>query len=1072
MLTGAAFGKDLGARLRRLADCGVLLRKWETYDALYHTGGYEYGGAPGHRGIRIKAPKLIVTLGAGKAKLGRLPAPADVAKLPPAGEPTALMPSGRQFAKLKATYGVHKPAGMPDWQFARIRELLALHKRGRDLAFPESYDAYARWVDQYNSTPYRQFTGHHTPITSCEMLMYGKALPAPVLEHMKRYWDGWLMPGRPYTETAHNQWGIWIRPEHSYHARTGDWRGNHSFYRGSYTRFISTMNFNHNATLGALMGGHLTGNAEALDDGRFALETILLRLWAWYDGTTQESIDHYYLGLTLYGQKFFQDLGPTPVDRLMGRSMLLKTTDELASCFHPALKRFVASSGRTGVAEMFAINEGVNHIMHTVSKKGALHNLGNADRLGCPLVGRDLPPDLVARQALAGEWMPLWMGNIVDNKPLPFEMTATFKQWGGHVDKPIWKRSYLMRYSGLATRDITQNETIPLMAQWRRAPGERADIQEIGTLLMRFGCNKTEFYDSLYHGTKRSNANGSIGTQGGYIASVQHRNKVVVLASPFKDLAHLGRAMPKQIHSVQSSIALANYQKSPTWKLYIDGQAADLGKLPIRAKQTSRITIHDGVSFIGIIPIPSTDLGRTEEVLITDGGKPVALQGGGKAAPTLVVNNYHYYNPAKPFDLKGADPTKLTRAYGGFVIEVADTSVFPNFQAFQKHIAGAKLTLAWDAKADRLDVTYRSGGDRMEIGFRPQYDGGRWAKRVPTDRCLPYRRVNGKWPYLAKGMERDTTLGQQGRTGRLEKSGASLDHEPGRMGYLLTEPISGHYLFANPLPDPQYMVARAPGGVRIASDGRLGLMHLLVNPKAARIDVRYGLKPGQDGPDMAAALYVFGLRRKPTVTRNGKSVDVAAVKLDGASAWRIALGKDRPNPARYAAAQAARTKAFAQTAGIPARMRFLKGQEHYILTEPKSGSYSFWRNWPSPSPIEVTAPGVRLATDGRLALQRIVVSPAESHILVDYAPYLQRNKADGKPIDGRATALLVFGMAKPPTTVLHGRRYVSKGETVTIDGRKAYIIPLFGQAPERLRRGIAARYAQAMKALAQSERGN
>ena len=40
---------------------------------------------------------------------------------------------------------------------------------------------------------------------------------------------------------------------------------------------------------------------------------------------------------------------------------------------------------------------------------------------------------------------------------------------------------------------------------------------------------------------------------------------------------------------------------------------------------------------------------------------------------------------------------------------------------------------------------------------------------------------------MPKGLERDTTVSQQGRTGRLEKHQAALTFQPGRMGYLLAE---------------------------------------------------------------------------------------------------------------------------------------------------------------------------------------------------------------------------------------------------------------------------------------------
>jgi hypothetical protein len=1079
LLTDAAYGKDLAARLRAFADRGLIIRKWESYDALYNPGFYEYGGAPGHRGIRIKAPKLIVTLKGGEAELGALAPAVEIRTLPKQGRPTAVVAKESVVEGWIAEHGFRQPEGMPLWQWRRLEELFR-GARGKKGGFPESYEAYLTWLDGWLAMPYRLFTGHHTTMTTHDCLLYAQTWPAPVREHMKAYWDAWLMPGRPYTDTAHNQFSIWTKPENSYYEKTGDWRGNHSFYRGSYTRFMSTMNFNHNAAIAALLGGHFTNNPEAIEDGRFALETILLRLWSWYDGTTQESIDHYYLGLSLYGQKSFQDLGKTELERLMGRSMLLKTMDELASCYHPALKRFISSSGRTGVAEMFCINEGVNSLLHTVSRKGALHNLNNPDTLGMPVFGHDLPPDLVARQAIRGPWLPLWMGNVVDSKPLPFQMTAAYKQWGNHLESPMWKRSYQSRYYGLASVDVLGgNEMIPFMAQWRRAPGERAWIQDIATLLARYGVNRTEFYDSIWHGSKRQNANGIVGTQGGFTASLQHRNKAILLMSPYDDLKVNGRAAPKAVHSFQSSIALANYAKAPNWTLRIDGKDADLSALPIRATMSSRITVHDGVSYLGLIPIPATDLGRDEEILITGGGEPVDLQGGGKAAPTLVINSYNYRNAKKAFpqgkalkaDAKLSD--RVARAFGGFVVELGDVSQYESFDAFENHIRSAHLDVKWDDKTDQAEIRYTSGPDSFEAGFRPHFKGARWGAKGRTDRCFTYRRVNGRWPYLAKGMDRDSTLGQQGRTGRLEKNGAVLVHQPGFMGYLLTEPVSGNVLFANPLPDPQYLVADAPGGIRIKPDGKVGLLHMMVNAGERSIEVNYAVKAGQVGPAMADALYIFGMKSEPRVTRNGSALaGLQLVKVDGQAAWRIPLLASEPHKTVEAIVARYENNAMDMLSGLSALgakapvMRYVEGQEHYVLTYPKPGAASFWRCWPMESPVDVLMPtGERAVLDGNLALQRIVVDPWANHILMDYAPYLQRAKADGKPIKDRAKALLVFGFTAPPTATLHGKEYRSDGTTVTIDGKQAYVIPLFGESAKAVAKGAGVRYVEAMARL-------
>ena len=42
-----------GVRLRRLADCGFLVRKWEVYDASFWRGTYEWGTATGGRGLLL-----------------------------------------------------------------------------------------------------------------------------------------------------------------------------------------------------------------------------------------------------------------------------------------------------------------------------------------------------------------------------------------------------------------------------------------------------------------------------------------------------------------------------------------------------------------------------------------------------------------------------------------------------------------------------------------------------------------------------------------------------------------------------------------------------------------------------------------------------------------------------------------------------------------------------------------------------------------------------------------------------------------------------------------------------------
>ena len=129
ILTDETYGASLGERLRQLSDRGFLLRKWEVYDAALWKGGYEWTEATGHRGILLGAPSLRVTLVPGSAQTVDLPRPADPAA--PArggtvGEPTAVLPDDAGIRELIAAQAPTQPEWMPDWQWKRYQEMMAV----------------------------------------------------------------------------------------------------------------------------------------------------------------------------------------------------------------------------------------------------------------------------------------------------------------------------------------------------------------------------------------------------------------------------------------------------------------------------------------------------------------------------------------------------------------------------------------------------------------------------------------------------------------------------------------------------------------------------------------------------------------------------------------------------------------------------------------------------------------------------------------------------------------------------------------------------------------------------------
>ncbi len=913
-MTDPAFGSEMGRRLRAFEEQGFLLRKLETYDIRYKDppgNAYEWAVPTGGNGLSFKPPKLVITFKPGPKTPIALPPPTDLAALAQklqadgtGGKPTAVMPSPEEIRKFAKEIAVHQPAWMPDWQWQHVQDL---RKIGGGVEFADGFQSgdpklFDKAMQSILRTVPRYFKGWTIQDDLLMWNLYGQILPGPVKDHIKDYWTAWLMPERLTKDLIHPM----AKEQLAYWQRTHDWQGSAAFFRAGFNYVISTMNFNHTAAMGALLGGTIIGSENAMADGRHGLEYLPLRFHAWADGTTQESIDHYYFAITLSGQKMFADFGPTPLDRLMGQAVLAKSIDELTSLYHPGLRHFISTSERTGMSFLFVTQGGLEHVMHTLSRQGSLHDVDNPDLHGMRLFDKNnAPAGRIALQTMAGPWAPEWVANMVDEKPLPYELTAASVVHGNFASTPLWKRAFLGHHYGMASIDIARSGSVPVLVQWRRTAEPVSSLQQLGTLLVRYGNNTTRLL---------TESAGYVDFQGGNLATVQHRNKMIVLSSPLdlRDRSdNLHKLDPAAITNMQTTIGLFNFESNATWKLYIDEQPVTA--LPAAVKAGQRITLKDGVSYLGFIPLPSTDLGRTAEVVISaDAPEETLMDGAGKVKPALVINQYNRKADSSLAQAK-ADLAAVDRAYGGFVIEVSDATEYADFTAFQQHMREALLKTQWDSRTNALQVGYTSGTDSFDLAFRPEYQVYA-VDAVPTDQCFPVRKVNGQWPYLPPRIDRDSTLTQQGSTGRLEKNGATLYSEPGHMTYLQTEPVSGTYAGFNPLPDLTFWALNLPGGVSVKADGRVGLLRVAVCPRENKVWFDYGLKPEQQGAGMATALLVFGMKAAPAVECNGKprAGKPVAVTIDGQAAWAIPLLENAALPAanvletRCRSAQAAR----------------------------------------------------------------------------------------------------------------------------------------------------------------------
>jgi hypothetical protein len=975
VVTDEAYGKTLGERLRLLSDTGFLVGKEEVYDARYFDGCYEWAGSTGPRAILIKQPKLIVTFRPGKSEKIALNPAADIPGLAakhkdqPVGAPTAVVPTREEVARMNEKFRA-RPNWMPDWQYEHIKQLMSLEtggklepfyysvapayvtadaiekaklRAGKKVEVPQEeldYAVYLSWLDWINGRPPRFWEGH---LTAADNITYWynfrDAMPAPVQDSVIRGWTAWLMPDREtaksdkerkdFTNTtgqlihpmaddprvgsdSNDKLAVWGQGD-TYYRQTGDWRGNKSYYRSGFTRMGSTANFNSSATSGALLNGQIVGSRRAIEDGRAGLMQFPFWQWTFNAGVGQEFIDHYYWAIASAGNKLFADFCENPQDKMAGWSIVQKTSNDLAMAYHPNLKKLLGPASRTYYEHVLGQQDGLYHILHTLSPKGVLSDLatGTLPALTSPVPdgkgrlakptsawGHDYSPQAVALNSMTGRWGEPWISEWIDEKPLPWRSLAEKKV----VADGDWVTTYFGENYGLTSIRKTP-QRIHVLGHWRRKAEIPSGMRDIGTLDMRIGFNQTQIGDD---------GAGIITPQGTY-RTYQHDNKLIMLARPNPKViaeqaaAHpfgQGKAPAQDIKSVQCTAALFNFEEpSRTWQIFVDGKKVN--SLPASAKYGQVITVRDGVTYLAIRPLPTEDLGRDAEVML-EAGQPQtqAYHETTNIQPALLINANFFHrekNGAEKFDTK-----RLAGTTSGFVLEMGDEKEYGSFEKFQEHIQKAKLT--GGPAESGYGVTYRSGDDTLVASWpKPVKDAE--GKEIPSE--SPAFTVNGKDPAAyakEQSLWQDTTLSQMGLGRRLEKSGALVERAAvmGNNPMMLQAfPKQKTYVCTNPVPGYNAYRLQTPDGIKISADGLCSMGQWAVKDGRELI-LRYAafdLKPEFMPPsaDRATALFVSGIKEKPKVILNDKEIVIKPWKLDGADGWLVALGETSPKDAELAA---------------------------------------------------------------------------------------------------------------------------------------------------------------------------
>jgi len=903
VLTDPAYGKELGDRLRALEDCGFQLHKQETRDMKYRSfWAYDWSVGIGYMKIWVKTPRLVVTLvrDAKAPPPGALPPAANIAALAAkgiTGTPTIYYPAD---LPQRAAKHLARPAGIPDWQWKRMQELFALGTDPGDVdlylgrgynfntLFTGTKDDYLASMRTLLRMPPRTWHGHQTSDFAILAYAYRDLLPPAVEDHLRIYWDAWLHP-----EVANRD-----------NIGGGNHRGGPSYFRG-YTHGGGTMNFGHNATMGAYLAGQFLDAPNLLKDARGGMDNIA-RQYVFGTGAHQEIGDTYYHALTLAAAGAVAKWAEDPFDRLRARIWRDRLTEPLMSMYHAGLRHATHPMGRGGYYKHVFCQDGPTHVLHTLSPSGVLMHLEELTPKrrdtpaawgkvhGLEIIGDEGPP---LRIGLLAPWtephLAALSGAVTDGKPLPARVFALDYSPGCRGGG--WHVNFLGAHYALASRDNANHDygVTSVVGNWRKTPAQVARLEQCGTLLMGFERN------ARFMAPANSTAEFGIVQRDGKLVAL----KAIPAPDRFEDkkvptlalqstvaLIDFGDAAQREVWVNDKKIAaLSGAKPDPggDWlkrmtagmpilqaELPDDPDALDIPHVETPAENTRTksvaaakdgdiICIKDGVSYLGFIPIVVNPLERDRQVEIS------------YEYPTLFIHAF-LYRGAKGLDMNRYYHAEK-KATAGFVVEMADATEYPTFDAFRAHMRAVKLAVAWNAEKKHAEVSYASGKDTLEMAFDPG--------RYPA----VSRKVNGQWPYLPPGIMRESSWAIQGSTGRIEKNGAVLESRPGRHAYLQSAPWADAVVAYNPMPDPMPWKLTLPGGQVVQANGQLGLARVAAHPKANTLYVEYAWRPGQQNDAAATALHLFGYPKPPTVRVNEKPAAVTEITVEGVKGYAVAL---------------------------------------------------------------------------------------------------------------------------------------------------------------------------------------
>ena len=800
-LAQAGDGRGQEERLRDLEACGFLIDKAE----LATPAAGSWGLSTGNCRVFVTDPKLVVAFRRAEAITVTLPPAVDVPALAQelkatgtGGQPPVRIPEN---LKELARRIVDARPDMTAWMQRRVHELrtVPVGERERDdvgYRLANTFDsgdqkAYLKVVEDLLIEPPGWFRGHSHLDFLIPLVEYDPMLNELLRYHLQKYFEArWL---HPFIEE--------------------DLR-----VRAGYLNGISTLNLMTQFRSEVALVGELLNRPDMTVRGNRNI-SHLNRHMIWSEGTHQERGDTFYLGITLGNLKMVSRYAKDPLARLRADLGVEKILFEENTNYHPGLRRRVSRVARRYRIDDLLMRQDVPRgVLHTLSKKGVLIETDKEQVHGIPTVNFHACQPV--RVALLAPWGPEWETHAIDDKPLPSWSVST-NHVRHRMNPPVRDTTYLGNHYGLSCMDANIGVEWPVLAVWKRTERDVQHLEDLGIMWPWPYVNGKLVSD--YNQQEPKSLDGSCPQ-----ASLQHHNKMIHVVRPLEKV-FAAEGLNEGISSFSSRILAYMYAKADDRELWINDKR--ITSFPATARQGDVITLGDGVSYVGLIPLPTTDLGRDVKVEIRFDYPRLELES---------------------FVLKTDDPlpsnddtwAKLHDATAGWIIEMGDRTEHGSFQGFRTHMKAATVARRWDAAEKVLHVGYTSGGDQLELGVNCEC-----VRTEPTERyikprdLLTYVRVNGQNPWPPIEIDLDSPIGQLGTAARLEKAGAVLETAKGQMALLKVERVTGTYTAINPFVDPTPLRLTTPEGAVLKTDGPAGMARIHFRTNESKLWIDYRIPP-------------------------------------------------------------------------------------------------------------------------------------------------------------------------------------------------------------------------------------